>query len=289
MSDLDKSKQLKLIGIDLDGTLLSIRKKVTKKVIGSLLELRKKLPNIVIAIITGRSYLSAKRVVNELQEAGVRINYLCSYNGSVLFKINEQSELIKLDEHRIDSLTTKAIFDYCTKNKIVFQGYLVTNKVNRSIVLSDNFSGRLIASFNKNKSFCSKDFVDGRYYKINLISSNHKRLKKFNQFVSENYPDDLEIANIYPTFLEITTKNINKAFALASICDLENISLEQTAVIGDSLNDYSMFEIASYKFAMKRANKKLKDISTYIASSRRHNQFKEIIQKTIAIVDDEKK
>ncbi|WVH34295.1 hypothetical protein RUS48_03440 [Mycoplasmoides gallisepticum] len=44
MSDLDKNKQLKLIGIDLDGTLLSIRKKVTKKVIGSLLELRKNFP-----------------------------------------------------------------------------------------------------------------------------------------------------------------------------------------------------------------------------------------------------
>ncbi|QMT98397.1 Cof-type HAD-IIB family hydrolase [Mycoplasma tullyi] len=289
MSDLDKSRQLKLIGIDLDGTLLSIRKKVTKKVINSLLDLRKKLPDVVIAIITGRSYLSAKRVVNELQTAGVKIDYLCSYNGSVLFKVNEQSELTKLYEHSVDSETTKVIFDYCKKNKIAFQGYLVTDQVNSSVVLSDNFIGRIIASFNKNKSFCTKEFVEGEYYKINLISTKRKRLAEFNGFVAKNYADSVEIANVFPTFLEITTKNINKAFALRKVCDLENISLDQTAAIGDSLNDYSMFEIASYKFAMKRANPKLKNISTYIAHSSRHNQFKEIIQKTISIVDDSNK
>ncbi|WP_027121830.1 Cof-type HAD-IIB family hydrolase [[Mycoplasma] imitans] len=289
MNDFSKNNQLRLIGIDLDGTLLSVRKKVTKKVINSLLQLRKKLPNVVISIITGRSYLSAKRVVNELQKAGVRINYLCSYNGSVLFKINEKSELIKLDENSINSEVARTIFDYCTQNKIAFQGYIATDKPDRSIILSDTFVGRVIAFFNKNKSFCSKEFVDDHYHKINLIALKRKRLERFNQFVATKFADKLEIANITPTFLEITTKDINKAYALASICKLEKISLKQTAVIGDSLNDYSMFKIASYKFAMKRANKKLKDISTYIASSRRNNQFNEIIQKTIAIVDEENK
>ncbi|MDC4181637.1 Cof-type HAD-IIB family hydrolase [Mycoplasma bradburyae] len=284
-----ENNQLKLIGIDLDGTLLSVKKKVTKKVINALLKLREKIPDIVIAIITGRSSLSAKRVVKELEDAGVKIDYLCSSNGSMLYKINANNQYQKLDENNIDPIKAKIIFDYCLKNKILFQGYLANSKNDKNVVVSNTFFGRSFSLLNKKHSFVSNDFVESEYHKINLISFSKRKLKRFNEHIAENYPEDLEIANIYSTFIEITAKNINKAYALKSLCKLENIDLNQTAVIGDSLNDYSMFKIASYKFAMKRANKKLKQISTYIASSRRNNQFNEIIEKTIAIVDEKKK
>ncbi|QZX48991.1 Cof-type HAD-IIB family hydrolase [Mycoplasma sp. E35C] len=283
--DIENKNQLKLIGIDLDGTLLSRRKKVTTKVINALLKLRQKSPELVIAIITGRFSRSAQRIIKTLNNSGVDVNYLCSSNGSVVYSVKNE-EYQKLYELNIPSKNARVIFEYCLKNKICFQGYLANCNNEKNIVISNNtIIGTTINLFNKKHSFCSDLFVDNEYHKINLLAFSKKALSKLKQYLYDHYGNELELANIYSTFSEVTAKNVNKAHALEYICKLENIDLEHTAVVGDSLNDYPMFEIAKYKFAMKKANEKLKQISTYIASSKRSNQFSEIIDQTISLID----
>ena len=51
--------------------------------------------------------------------------------------------------------------------------------------------------------------------------------------------------------------------------------------IGDEENDLSMLEYAGHKIAMENANKKLKDIATYITSSNNDEGVGKVVEKLV--------
>ena len=97
-------KKIKLIGIDLDGTLISKFKKISKK---NALSIKKAIDNgISCAIITGRSIVSSKKIKDELDFKTQSIGrFLVSFNGSSIIDFYEN----KTYETFIDSKIAKEI------------------------------------------------------------------------------------------------------------------------------------------------------------------------------------
>jgi Cof subfamily protein (haloacid dehalogenase superfamily) len=68
-------------------------------------------------------------------------------------------------------------------------------------------------------------------------------------------------------YIEITAKGVSKGAAIKYLTNHLDISLKNSAAIGDSMNDYSGFEVVGYHIAMKNAVPALKEISKYETAS----------------------
>jgi Cof subfamily protein (haloacid dehalogenase superfamily) len=82
-------------------------------------------------------------------------------------------------------------------------------------------------------------------------------------------------------FLEFLNKETNKGKALKALCEYLKIDPSEVMAIGDEENDLSMLEYAGHKIAMDNANKKLKDIATYITSSNNDEGVGKAVEKLV--------
>src|SRR5699024_1894923 len=67
--------------------------------------------------------------------------------------------------------------------------------------------------------------------------------------------------------LEIRHQDAGKGNGLKLMANHFNIQIENTFVLGDSMNDYSMFQVAGTGIAMENAIDELKAISNYITTT----------------------
>ena len=67
-----------------------------------------------------------------------------------------------------------------------------------------------------------------------------------------------------PYFLEAQPKDVTKGTALKRLSDMMGFSLERTIVFGDSLNDISMFDVASHSVAMRNARPDVIKAARYV-------------------------
>jgi hydroxymethylpyrimidine pyrophosphatase-like HAD family hydrolase len=65
-------------------------------------------------------------------------------------------------------------------------------------------------------------------------------------------------------WLDITRTDVNKGEAVQILQSLHNISPDETLVFGDFMNDYEMMKAATYSYAMKNANPKLKEVANFV-------------------------
>jgi hypothetical protein len=97
-------------------------------------------------------------------------------------------------------------------------------------------------------------------HKIVTISlwaeENQNRLIK--QKLDKKIPRHIESFVSSKYTLDITNADNSKGKAIKQICLKDNISLDEVAVIGDSHNDISMFEITKHSYAMNEADDEVK-------------------------------
>lgn len=64
------------------------------------------------------------------------------------------------------------------------------------------------------------------------------------------FGDVLGVRKSSPYYIEFTNQAVSKGTALTWLCERLNVPLSDTVTIGDSYNDFSMFEISGLSFAM---------------------------------------
>ena len=79
--------------------------------------------------------------------------------------------------------------------------------------------------------------------------------------------DGLAISSSFRDNIEITDINAQKGIILEKVANKMEIPKEEVMILGDSFNDYSMFEIFEETVAMKNAIPEVKAIAKYITDS----------------------
>ncbi|TLG75419.1 Cof-type HAD-IIB family hydrolase [Culicoidibacter larvae] len=97
-----------------------------------------------------------------------------------------------------------------------------------------------------------------------LIFGNETIFAEIRCYVESNFSEAIIAIMTSPTSLEIIPRDVSKGNALAYIQQLEVIGISNTAAIGDSENDVSMFAYAKYSFAMTHAHNDVKQEAAYI-------------------------
>lgn len=257
----------KLVCIDVDGTLLNNRNKITKRTKEVLLKAHKLGIHIVIS--TGRLYTDGEYYSDLI---GVKSPVIASNgafikekdNNKVIYKavLGESLSLELLEifrKHRINPY-------FCTPYKfyygnIMFKFFNIatqvigrrSNKIDMEYVYSWKQWQKILHKEKDNIVKCEIIYRDAAL--INELRNEIKNIKQ------------LEIMDSSKHNIEITRNGISKGKAVAMLASHYNLKREEIITIGDSENDLSMIEYAGMGIAMGNSLDIVKRKADYITNS----------------------
>lgn len=277
--------KIKLIALDLDGTLLDSNGEISNKTCDTIKEAIKRGIEIVPA--TGRNI----GLISEEIKAIDGIRYAITSNGAAVVDLREGrvifSNFINLD-------ILKRIIDLIKNYPIVIEFYADGHAyVDRDIfdnpekydlnenqihlmsynhILIENIFGLIDESTDINWIKCVE--------KINIPFLNEDIKKKVLKSLSNEF-HELKITSSGKDNLEINISSANKGNGLEKLVNILGIRLEEVAAIGDNNNDIEMIEKSGFGIAMGNAIDEMKNKACYITLDNDRNGASEAIIKIL--------
>ncbi|MDF2699645.1 MAG: Cof-like hydrolase [Haloplasmataceae bacterium] len=247
----------KHIFCDLDGTLLKESTYIDEEDINALKEAERN--GYSISIATGRLDYEVKSILDNYGFNGFRV----SQNGGVVFDHNDQL----VHQVELEMLDVKKILNELTSfNVITF--YQTPN----SYIVEERLP--LVIEFEKTQKYIK--YHENRNIKNELDQQNIVTISiwaykdeniKIKKYLDTVLPSHI-VSYISSSYtLDITHVVNSKGNAINKLCMLNNISLEDIVVIGDSHNDISMFELTKNSYVMNEANDEVKSYASFVVSS----------------------
>lgn len=244
---------IKLLSIDLDGTLLTKFKKITKKDLQAL-KLFSDLGGHIF-INTGKSLVSSLRYIDRISNyINKKLHLYSCLNGNIVFD-NIKQKIIH--SSLINKSTCSEIYYVCTKNKLGFYPYVQKNedirkKANFFAIAFKKYIAHL--KYDKLKKF---DPIEA--YKVNVFKI-WKQIKSKETIKELNDINGIQVLETHPKMFEIVKNGSNKASSLKIASELLKIKPDEIAAIGDSANDVPMFEFAGESYLVKEKFSWLKSV-----------------------------
>jgi len=266
---------LKLIAIDLDGTLLNEGHEISNENIKAIR--RAEQQGIEVVIATGRAYFDAHAIC---KKAGLA-NYIISCNGALIHsREGQQISAIKMEKtdvgHIIKWLEQRNYYYEVMSNngiyapysgreilQIELEGLKGTRSTEHIVALQkliELMHGQLGMVFvNQYQEFIGRDDV---FYKVSACSfDEEKRKNGVNQFMGMK---QLSMASSFPSNFEMVNQKASKGNALEMLAAQLKVSFDQVMAIGDSPNDISMLERVKYSVAMGNAKEEIKALCNFV-------------------------
>ena len=269
---------IKLIVSDMDGTLLAHDSSISKGNIEAIRYAQSK--GVQFAIATGRDYSSLKGILeaHDLKCFSILGNgaQFCNENGEILSSAYFPKKCFK---------QVLQIFDELKIHYMIFtaNGFYSTAEPN---VVRDAFIDRCVVQFKRKREDylddgCNQDMACMKLKKIgdldDFINSSIDIIKveAFNNDVSliENAKEKLqEIEGIaylssFDDNIEVTDKAAQKGLILENVIEELGYSKDEVMVLGDGLNDITLFERFKYSFAPGNANETIKAMAYQVVGA----------------------
>lgn len=232
-------KNIELIAIDIDGTLIDDNLMVSENTIDKIRELKDR--GIEVSLVSGRAHAAAKKIMDQI---GIALPIISHNGGKVTL---EDGRVIKNEKFPIEHI--KEVIQYAKEKDLYMKAYIddlfyITSDNEKTKHFSKNFGldYKVIEDL-------SEDIIDD----INLLllyfdkEITSKELDKFKDL-------NVEITTSIPHTIEFIPKGISKAEGLKELKQHLNIKKENILAIGNSLNDLSMLEFAGRGIAMKNSD-----------------------------------
>ena len=269
---------IKLIVSDMDGTLLAHDSSISKGNIEAIRYAQSK--GVQFAIATGRDYSSLKGILeaHDLKCFSILGNgaQFCNENGEILSSAYFTKKCFK---------QVLQIFDELKIHYMIFtaNGFYSTAEPN---VVRDAFIDRCVVQFKRKREDylddgCNQDMACMKLKKIgdldDFINSSIDIIKveAFNNDVSliEKAKEKLqEIDGIaylssFDDNIEVTDKAAQKGLILENVIEELGYSKDEVMVLGDGLNDITLFERFKYSFAPGNANETIKAMAYQVVGA----------------------
>ena len=252
---------IKLITIDVDGTLVTPLKRLTKKnimQIDSVRDLR-----LHIALASGRPFHSMERYIERLglmQEG----HFTVCQNGSYIVD-NATKQPIAGSFQTVDDLARldKLMEDFDVEVSAMDDvGFYTRHKNPSFYTKADAFINKLALTpvnyedFPENMSF-------GRFLILGSSSSIKEVLANMPKEVTDNY----YAVQTAPFLIEVMNKTANKGHAVRQMASKLGITADEIMSIGNEKNDIPMLEQTGFPVAMENSVPELKAHAKFITRS----------------------
>ena len=265
---------IKLVTIDLDGTLFDNEKKISKENYEAIQNA--KLNGAYIVIATGRPYSG---VINTLKALNLTSenDYVILYNGGKIMNVGK-NEVIH--STTIDGKYVKELYNHSINEKVFIHAFkenedLITPEKNPYTLVEEKINKIDAKLFDFNKI---KD--DELFIKAMLVAKNED-ITRITPIFKKIYEGKYSVLRSSKIFLEFLNIETNKGKALKFLANYLNIDIKDTIAIGDADNDIPMIEISGIGVAMSNAFKEVKDYADYITESNLETGVAKAINKFI--------
>jgi Cof subfamily protein (haloacid dehalogenase superfamily) len=250
---------IRLIAIDLDGTLFNSQQQISDK---SKIAIRNAWEaGLQTAIVTGRGKAGAETALSMLD---MDMPYICSAGSLICSGFGDSilsARTFELDEE-LDH-----IVDFTRKNNI---GLIADTLRGNWWFGPDEFGEALdpmTAAYAWESRRTYQPEIDLRQpiLKLTLVAE-YDVLRRAEHELCSKCPT---LQHVYAgmRYLDLTSKGVNKGTALAILADHLNIEAAETAAIGDQPIDISMFNYSGLSVAMENAPVEVRQAAQWIAPS----------------------
>lgn len=253
-------KMVKIITIDLDGTLFDSMKKISDENKRAIKLAREQGIKIVIA--TGRPFNGVKPVLDELN-INSEDDYVICYNGAKCFNVKTK-ELIA--SSTITGKEVKEIFRESKRLNTYFHAFrqneeLIAHQKNEytDVETRINDITETIMDIDTIKD-------EDLFLKAMMVASD-ERLNSAMTIIDEYFYTKFSMVRSARIFLEFLNKKTDKGLALVELANYLGIDMKDTMAIGDAGNDLSMIEKAGIGVCMRNGFEYVKAKANYITDN----------------------
>ncbi|PZD95562.1 HAD family phosphatase [Paenibacillus sambharensis] len=270
---------MRIIAIDLDGTLLSDDLTVHQKDVEAIREAQQR-EDLLVIIATGRALFDARQILD-------RYGLSCPVIASNGAQICVDDQLLSL--HAMERETVRPMLEWLNAKGMYCQVYLpdAIKVSDRGISQLKSQLKEVLAADPAYKEDIFWKSIKAQVYqygleevegsigaddyegviKLMIVSPDRELLAKANAYLQGIEGCVVSSSGTYN--LEVMGTGVDKGTALQAICQHYGTSAESAVVIGDNQNDLPMFRVAGTGIAMGNARGELVQIATHHTLSNR--------------------
>ena len=248
---------IKLLALDLDGTLLNADKKISKRNREAIFAARAK--GVKVVLTTGRPLKAMEYLLDELGTAGLADEYTITFNGGLVQRNSGQ-------------ILDKIVFS----REDVVRIFRETKRLNLPLdAISDDLVYQLTSAqtslyrkFNPYLQFQNvsiEELSDQETYNKCVTATAPESIDAALPLISPDLFDQYEVFKSRDMLLEWSPKHVHKANGLAKLAQYLGIEAHQVMACGDEENDRSMLEWSGIGVAMGNATVAIKQVANVVA------------------------
>ena len=265
---------IKIIALDLDGTLLDSEKRLSE-VNRAALE-RAAAKGVLIVPTTGRFFGMMPPAVRDLPF----VRYAITINGAQVYDRETDTAIVK-DEIPLDMAL--GVMELLDRYDVIYDcyrqnwGWMTAALQDKAADYATNEHYlKMVREFRKPvpelKEHLRATTADGDVQKIMLFASNRDRstaidcLRKLSDEIAAKFPEIKVTASTWNN-LELNIRMAHKGNALKRFAEHLGFGLENCMAFGDGMNDFTMVEAAGLGIAMANAEPEVKRVAKWVAPS----------------------
>ena len=265
---------IRIIALDLDGTLLDSEKRLSEVNRDALARAAEK--GVLIVPTTGRFFGMMPPAVRDLPF----VRYAITINGAQVYDRETDTALVR-DEIPLDMAL--GIMEVLDRYDVIYDcyrqnwGWMTAALQDKAADYATNEHYlRMVREFRKPvpelKAHLKATAEDGDVQKVMLFATNRERsaaidcLRKLLDEIVARFPDIKVTASTWNN-IELNIRTAHKGNALKRFAEHLGFTLENCMAFGDGMNDFTMVEAAGLGIAMANAEPEVKRVAKWIAPS----------------------
>jgi Cof subfamily protein (haloacid dehalogenase superfamily) len=251
---------IKLIALDMDGTLLNNEKCISERNYQAIQSAKE--AGIKVVLASGRPLQGLQSHLEHLGLTGVD-DFVVSYNGSLVQRVGNGEVLHKTSLKGIDA---KELLKVSQQLGVFIHAFsvkqgLVTQKHNTWTDHEASLNGIVATEVDFNKLDDDEDIIKVMFVADpNVLTDAINRLPAY---LKQQYT----VVQSAPFFLELLHPCSNKGIAVEKLSKVMKISPEEIMCVGDAENDHAMLAYAGVAVAMENADPATKALANYTTKS----------------------
>ncbi|HFI0530110.1 TPA: Cof-type HAD-IIB family hydrolase [Streptococcus suis] len=267
---------IKLIALDMDGTLLNEKKELEQAEIDAIHKAVK--AGVTVVLCTGRPLVGVKPFVKQLgfdtEEEYIIVNNGCSTHATKNWALVDWEELAISDVEYLSTFTTSDAVQISLFDEEEY--FVLAKQANATVSLDAGLVGMKPLPIDLTEATSGKH----RFFQAMFVGEKNAIdafENQYNTLLSQRY----STVRSQDYLLEILPDGASKASGLKKLADRLSILPEEIMAIGDANNDLEMIAFAGLGIAMGNANEQVKDIAQDITDTNENNGVAKAIEKHI--------
>lgn len=264
---------IKLVAIDLDGTLLDNDRQISLRTKEAIRNVRHR--GVEVTLATGRMFYSARPYADDL---GLNLP-LVTYQGA-LVKVSGTGEV--LYEKSVDADLAQEVVNLAKDRGLAINfyadDYVLVDRLNP---FNEEYARRFNARFREVGDLRKLSHVSP--LKLLIIDYDEESLNKLEVECHRIFGDSLHITKSMPEYLEFLHPQATKARGIEAVARHMGIAPGEVMAIGDSWNDLEMLEWAGLAVVMGNARQAIKEKADYVTCSNEDNGVAEALEKLLSL------